>query len=71
MDQYVKAVELRIWREAGTDGRWRCRVIAPDALHTVRLDDYQALSAYVASQINIFIESQMDEEQSCEEATRR
>lgn len=69
MDQYVKAVELRIWREAGADGRWRCRVIAPDTLHTVRLDDEQALSAYVASQINTFIESHVGGELPCGEAT--
>jgi hypothetical protein len=49
----TNSVELRIWREEG--GAWRCRVLTPDGMHTVRLDDQAALSAYIAGQIDVFV----------------
>ena len=53
IDRGPDSVELRIWREDG--GAWRCRVLTPDGVHTVRLDDQAALSAYIAGQIDIFV----------------
>jgi hypothetical protein len=46
-------VELRIWRDER--GTWRCRVLTPNGVHTVRLDDQAALSAYIANQIDVFV----------------
>lgn len=54
IDQAAKSVELRIWRE--DNGVWRCRVMTPTGSHTVRLDDQSALSAYIAGQIDMFVE---------------
>jgi len=53
VDQPMSGVELRIWREDG--GTWRCRVLTPSGFHTVRLDDQDELSAYIAGQIDIFV----------------
>ncbi len=53
VDQPMSGVELRIWREDG--GGWRCRVLTPSGFHTVRLDDQDTLSAYIAGQIDIFV----------------
>jgi hypothetical protein len=57
MEQQIQpgmgSVELRIWREEG--GAWRCRVLTPTGVHTVRLDDQAALSAYIAGQIDVFV----------------
>jgi hypothetical protein len=52
-EQGADSVELRIWREES--GAWRCRVLTPAGVHTVRLDDQSALNAYIAGQIDIFI----------------
>ncbi len=51
----VARVELEIWQEEGEPRSWRCRLIAPDGLHAVRLDDEAALSAYVMLQIDAFM----------------
>jgi hypothetical protein len=67
MSQQSNRVELQIWREAGAGGMWRCRVVAPDGRHTVRLDGYEALSAYVASQINLLVEGQEVQTQASQE----
>ena len=56
MDEYQEHIELHIWREAGAGDVWRCRVVAPGTLHTVRLDSHADVSAYVASQIDMLIE---------------
>lgn len=48
-------LELQIWQEENDQGGWRCRVVAPDALYTVRLNDYTALSAYVTQQIELLL----------------
>jgi hypothetical protein len=53
IEQGADSVELRIWREEG--GAWRCRVLTPTGVHTVRLDDQVALSAYIAGQIDVFV----------------
>jgi hypothetical protein len=53
IEQGTSSVELRIWREES--GTWRCRVLTPDGIHTVRLDDQAALSAYIAGQIEVFV----------------
>ncbi len=53
IEQGTSIVELRIWREES--GTWRCRVLTPDGIHTVRLDDQAALSAYIAGQIEVFV----------------
>jgi hypothetical protein len=53
IEQGTGTVELRIWREES--GTWRCRVLTPVGIHTVRLDDQAALSAYIASQIDAFV----------------
>jgi hypothetical protein len=52
-EQGAGTVELRIWREES--GTWRCRVLTPSGIHTVRLDDQAALSAYIAGQIDVFV----------------
>ena len=49
----VDSVELHIWREES--GVWRCRVLTPAGVHTVRLDDQAALNAYIAGQIDVFV----------------
>ena len=53
IEQGVDSVELHIWREES--GAWRCRVLTPAGVHTVRLDDQVALNAYIASQIDVFV----------------
>jgi hypothetical protein len=53
IEQGAGSVELRIWREES--GAWRCRVLTPVGIHTVRLDDQAALSAYIAGQIDAFV----------------
>ena len=53
IEQDASSVELHIWREEG--GSWRCQVMTSDGIHTVRLDDQAALSAYIAGQIDVFI----------------
>jgi hypothetical protein len=66
MNQPGERVELQIWREEGEDGVWRCRVLTPGALHTVRLDNDAALSAYVAGQIDLLIERyKLQEQEMC------
>jgi hypothetical protein len=62
MEQLLSSVELSIWREEG--GAWRCRVLTPAGLHTVRLDDQAALNAYIADQIDGFIETYELKEQT-------
>jgi len=54
IDQAVNGVELHIWRD--DTGAWRCRVLTPVSSHTVRLDNQAALSAYIVSQIDMFVE---------------
>jgi len=51
--EHSSSVELRIWREDG--GEWRCRVLTPGGVYTVRLDDQAALNAYIAGQIDMFV----------------
>jgi hypothetical protein len=52
-EQIMDGVELQIWREES--GVWRCRVLTPAGVHTVRLDDQAALNAYIAGQIDVFV----------------
>ncbi|MEM8533236.1 MAG: hypothetical protein AAGF95_20515 [Chloroflexota bacterium] len=56
MNPSASRVELQIWREAGQDGVWRCRVLGPETLQVVRLGDEAALSSYVTSQLNLLFE---------------
>jgi hypothetical protein len=53
IEQTASSVELHIWREE--NGSWRCRVMSPAGVHTVRLDDQAALSTYIAGQIDMFV----------------
>jgi hypothetical protein len=48
-------IEVQVWREAGDSGAWRCRLIAPEGRHTVRLDDQSEVSAYIAEQLDALL----------------
>jgi hypothetical protein len=53
-DQAMRSVELHIWREEC--GAWRCLVQTPTSSRTVQLDNQSALSAYIAGQIDMFVD---------------
>ena len=53
-DQEMRSVELHIWRDEG--GAWRCLVQTPAGSHTAQLDNQPALSAYIANQIDMFVD---------------
>ncbi len=54
IDQAASSVELHVWREES--GAWHCQVLTPAGSHVIRLDDQSALSAYIAGQIDMFVE---------------
>ena len=53
-DQAASSVELHVWREES--GGWRCHVLTPAGSQIIQLDDQSALSAYIAGQIDMFVE---------------
>lgn len=55
MDEAHVRVELQIWREEDASGAWRCRVVGPGLLQSVRLADHVALNAYIAGQIDTLV----------------
>lgn len=53
-NQTTRSVELHIWREES--GAWHCQKLTPAGEQVTRLDDQSALSAYIAGQIDMFVE---------------
>jgi hypothetical protein len=53
-NQTRPSVELHIWREER--GAWRCQKLTPAGDQITQLDDQSALNAYIAGQIDMFVE---------------
>lgn len=52
-----QGIEVRIWREEGPKGCWRCQVATAESFHSMRFDNHEALRTYISNQIDILAEN--------------